>query len=319
MRAVVTRLSGVPEKPREKVLVDDWPEPDSQLTGADVLIRTRFTGITNGTERNDILGGVYAWRDDELPAGTGYQNVGEVIAVGPEVSDLEPGAIVFSHSDHVELARFDSRNELVRLPPEMDPRHAALFGMASVALRTVDRAQPEVGQRVLVVGGGVIGQVTAQLVALRGAHVTLGELHERRLEMARRIGAVDATVNTARWAEAIEESSFDHVIDLAGRAGMEDDLVSAVVPGGVLTLMAGRFRFDYPFLPGQIRSITIRQDTGFHRGDLHAMTRLVSKGFVQIAPLIQDVVPVAEADRIYGLLRDSPTELFGTVFDWGVE
>ena len=54
----------------------------------------------------------------------------------------------------------------------------------------------------------------------------------------------------------------------------------------------------------------------FNRDDLRNLCRLVSRGLVQIGPLIRDVVPVSEAKRIYDTLRDTPNKLFGTVFIW---
>lgn len=66
MRGIVTRLRS--DKQREKVLVTDWPDP-GKPTGNKVRTRTLFSGVTNGTERNDLLRGNYSHRDDELPAG----------------------------------------------------------------------------------------------------------------------------------------------------------------------------------------------------------------------------------------------------------
>ena len=43
---------------------------------------------------------------------------------------------------------------------------------------------------------------------------------------------------------------------------------------------------------------------------------LVARGLVKIGPVLQDVVPAAEAKRIHDTLRDEPGKLFGTVFDW---
>src|SRR4051794_19418437 len=76
MRALVTRL--LPDRRREKVLVQDWPEPAGPA-GNEVKTRTLYSGVTNGTERNDLIRGNYAHPDEVLPAGWGYQNVGQVI------------------------------------------------------------------------------------------------------------------------------------------------------------------------------------------------------------------------------------------------
>ena len=98
--------------------------------------------------------------------------------------------------------------------------------------------------------------------------------------------------------------------------GMEDKLIAAAKKHGAVMFIAGRFRVDYTFNDGQWREITIKQTSHFDNSDLYHTRRLVSKGTIQIAPLIQDVVPVTEAKRVYGTLRDEPKKLFGTVFDW---
>ena len=67
---------------------------------------------------------------------------------------------------------------------------------------------------------------------------------------------------------------------------------------------------------GQGHEITITQNSHFDKGDLGNLTSLVARGQVTFAPLIQDIVPVTEADRLYTLLRDEPAKLKGTVFVW---
>lgn len=67
MLAMATGL--MPDKTREKVLVDNWPDPAGPFANQ-VKTRTVYTGVTNGAERNDLIGGNYAKPDDKLPAGS---------------------------------------------------------------------------------------------------------------------------------------------------------------------------------------------------------------------------------------------------------
>ena len=94
MKALVTRLRR--DSTREKVLVTDWPVPEGP-TGNEIMTKTICSGVTNGTERNDLMSGNYANRDEDLPKGWGYQNVGKVIEVGPDVSELQVGM----HADYM--------------------------------------------------------------------------------------------------------------------------------------------------------------------------------------------------------------------------
>jgi len=315
MRAIVTRL--LPDRRREKVLVSDWPEPAGPV-GNQVKTRTLYSGITNGTERNDLVRGNYAHRDEQLPAGWGYQNVGRVIEAGPDVKTLRVGDLLYLSQDHTEYCVVPEDSLLVRLPPEIDPRQAALFGMASVATRSCRNADLRLGQTFLVVGAGFIGQMAAQIGTAMGARVTLCDIDEHRLDLARQIGAAEAAINSggASWEKVKAAGPYHTVLDVAGVVGMEDKLLDVVEWGGTVLFIAGRFKVEYTFNLGQSKAITIKQNSHFTRDDLENLCRLVRRRLAQIGPLVQDVVPVAEAKRVYDTLRDEPSRLLGTVFDW---
>ncbi len=315
MRALVTRLRGDGE--REKVLVEDWPDPGSPSDNQ-VRTRTVYSGVTNGTERNDLIRGNYARADDALPAGWGYQNVGEVIETGPGVRGLKAGDLLYMSQDHMEFCLEPEDGLHVRLPEGVDPTHAALFGMASVGMRTCRHADLRIGDRFLVVGAGIVGQLAAQIAAVMGARVTLCDIDARRLDVARQIGAGEEVIDVSGqgWEKHIPDSSFRAVLDAAGVPGMEDRLIAAAERRGTVLFIAGRFKVEYDFNLGQRREITIRQNSHFDNSDLDNLCRLASRRTVDIAPLIQDVVPVAEAKGNYDTLRDEPQKLFGTVFDW---
>jgi 2-desacetyl-2-hydroxyethyl bacteriochlorophyllide A dehydrogenase len=315
MRALVTRLRS--DKQREKVFVADWPDP-GKPTGNKVRTRTLFSGVTNGTERNDLLRGNYSHRDDELPAGWGYQNVGEVVELGPNVKQLKVGDVLYMSQDHMEFCLEPEDGLHIVVPDEVDRRHAALFGMTSVAMRSCRHAELRMGDRLLVVGAGIIGQVAAQIATVMGARVTIGDVDEHRLDIARKIGAAEAAVNLggSGWEQHVPESSFDTILDVAGVPGMVDKMILATKQRGKLLLIAGRDKVEYTFNFGQFHEITIRQNGHFDNDDLANVCRLVVRGMIQFGPLIQDVVPAAEAKRIYDTLRDAPQKLLGTVFDW---
>jgi hypothetical protein len=147
--------------------------------------------VFNGTERNVLCGGNYGGR--KWPNRCGYQNVGRILEVGPDVTGFSPGDLVFSgdfcqHRQYFAApARADSL--IVKLPAEVEAKHAALFGVAGVAMHDVRRTEVRLGERILVVGAGPIGQFTAQAARLAGAHVTVCDLNGRRLSIARDLGA----------------------------------------------------------------------------------------------------------------------------------
>ena len=311
-------LQGLPDKRRQKVLVPDWPDPEGP-SGNEVKTRTIYTGVTNGTERNQLIGGNYAPADADLPTGgNGYQNVGRVIEVGPDVRELKSGDVLFMSAIHAEYVVVPEDGLLVRLPDSMDLTEAALLGICSVAMRTCRNAELNVGERVLMVGAGIVGQTAAQVAAGMGARATLCDIDDGRLAIARAIGAAETVLDVSgdQWKQKVGAGSFDVVIDFAGVPGMEDQLICSLRPRGRVLFIAGRDKVTYTFNLGQGHEIQLKQNSHFDRDDLHNTCRLVDRGMIRIGPLIRDVVPVSEAKRVYDTLRDTPDQLMGTVFAW---
>lgn len=302
---------------REKRLVDDWPDPGPPGVG-EFRTQTVCSGVTNGTERNDLLGGNYATPEEKLPSGWGYQNIGRVTETGPQVQGVRAGDVLYLSADHMEYVLTPEDGLYVKVPEKVDPHHAALFGMGSVAMRTCRNAELRMGERVLVVGAGCIGQFASQVAAAMGARATICDIDTSRLRLARTVGAAEEVVDVSGdgWDEAIDKGGYDAVLDFAGVEGMEDQLLSAAREGGRVLFIAGRDEVNYTFNLVQWHELTIKQNSHFDRDDLANFCRLVERDIVTVAPLIREVVPVAEAKRVYDTLRDNPSRLLGTVFEW---
>lgn len=324
MRAFKTRVG--PDGRRQKRMVENAAEP--LAPGPDeVRIRTLYSGLTNGTERNDLIGGNYATPDDALPAGMGYQNVGEVIELGSAVTGLALGDVVYSGtwlaSDHAETVTVPAQNfarfaALCPVPEGVAPTEAALWGVASVAVRACRAAEISEGDEVLVVGLGLLGQFIVQVAASMGAKVTACEVDPARIEIAYSIGAAASVLDTSgdNWARLVPNEGFDKVIDVAGVPGMEDRLAEAVRVLGRVLFIAGRKRVDFDFNIGQFKEITVRQIAHFDQSDLEMASDLCARGLLKIAPLIQQVVPAQDCADVYDTLRDAPDRLMGVVFSW---
>lgn len=315
MRALVIKL--LPDKRREKTLVNDWKEP-SEPQGNQVLCEAVFTGLTNGTERNQLIGGNYAPSDENLPSGGGYQNVGRVIETGTDVSQLEVGDLIYASVDHVERFTIPENGLLHKLSDDIDPAEAALFGISGVAMHCCRRVEPRIGERVLVVGQGCIGMFAAQIAFAMGARVSVCDIDDSRLEQVRQLGIAEQVFNTSGdgWNTQIAQGSYDVVMDFAGAADMVTPMIQACKTRGRLLLVAGRFDVNYTFNVGQFKEISILHCSHFTRDDLENLSRLLRQGSIRIAPLIRHRVPVNEASQVYDLLRDDPMQLLGTVFEW---
>ncbi len=315
MKAIVTQL--LPDKRREKGVVADWKEPAAPVRN-EVLCEAVFTGLTNGTERNQLIGGNYAPADENLPSGGGYQNVGRVIETGPDVTQLEVGDLIYASVDHVERFKIPENGLLIKLPDDVDPAEAALFGIAGVAMHCCRRVEPRIGERVLIVGQGCIGMFAAQIAYAMGARVSVCDIEETRLEETRKLGVAEQVFNTSEdgWNSQISEGGYDIVMDFAGATDMVTPMIRACKNRGKLLLVAGRFDVNYTFNVGQFKELSILHCSHFTRDDLENLCRFLRQGSIRIAPLIRHRVSLNEVQQIYHWLRDEPMRLLGTVFEW---
>ncbi|MCX7011224.1 MAG: zinc-binding dehydrogenase [Candidatus Sumerlaeota bacterium] len=321
-RALPETMKGIMFVEQGKAVLQDEPTPVCQP--GTVLCQSLFTGLTNGTERNFLCGGNYGGR--RWPRRSGYQNVGKILEIGAGcVRGYNVGDIVYTgnfcyHRQYFAApAKEDSL--LAKLPPAVDPKHAALFGVASVAMHDVRRADVRIGDRVLVIGAGPVGQFTAQAARLAGAVVTVCDLNARRLEAAAGLGAHKTMTPDEDWANIKGGGPYDCVFEDSGAPIL--DRVLGPKPGqgilkrrGRLVMIAGRDEVNYTFNCGQACELTIHHAGHFDLDDLLQVCRLTSEGAIQVGPIIQEVVPFANMPSVYDRLRDDPASLFGVVFQW---
>ena len=106
----------------------------------------------------------------EAPSPLGYSCAGEVIAVTDDINDFRPGDLVACggqgayHSDIVAVYR----NLCVELPEGTDLKHAAFTTIASIALQGIRQADLQTGGNCVIIGLGLIGQLTVQLLNASG-------------------------------------------------------------------------------------------------------------------------------------------------------
>jgi threonine dehydrogenase-like Zn-dependent dehydrogenase len=169
----------------------DLPEPGD----GDVLVRTVYSAVSRGTEALVFRGGVPASQHDIMrapfqegdfpaPVKYGYLNVGEV-EHGP--ADLV-GRTVFCLYPH--QTRYVVPATAVTVVPDRVPAaRAVLAGTVETALNAVWDAAPQVGDRIAVVGAGMVGaSVAAILGRLPAVRVQLVDIDAGRAKIAEAIG-----------------------------------------------------------------------------------------------------------------------------------
>src|SRR5262249_15506093 len=159
--------------PRRAELVDvDVPEDD--LKPSEVIVRTKVSLLSGGTEGAMFQGYWLPGRPPRpFPYPTGYANVGEVIARGTAVAHLVPGDLVYSMAPHASVARVDAAERLcLKVPDGLPPEVAVFARLVTVPFASVRTSRARAGDRVAVVGLGLVGNLGAQVLQSAGFDVT---------------------------------------------------------------------------------------------------------------------------------------------------
>jgi len=210
-------------------------EPLPKPTADEVLVRTRWTGISRGTEGLVLRGGVPESEHERMrapfqagafpfPVKYGYLNVG-VVERGPQ--ELI-GSTVFTLFPH-QSAFVVPADAVTVVPDAVPARRAVLAGAVETAVNVLWDARPALGDRVTVIGAGMIGCCIARLArGIPGVEVTLVDVDDAKAPVAHLLGVGFASPERA-------EPDRDIVIEASGTsAGLSRALELAATDGSVI-------------------------------------------------------------------------------------
>jgi threonine dehydrogenase-like Zn-dependent dehydrogenase len=195
-------------------------------------------------------------------------------------------------------------NSLYKVPDDMTDVQIALAEPFGVGLGAVETADVKEGQKVVILGAGIIGISAMQFAKLRGAEVTIVDVSRRRLECAKELGADHVIDNSngdcyEQIAKYTEETGFsfgketlaiDTVIDCAGYPGSFNDSIKMVKCGGTVCAVAF-YEDESPIYPFYITMKDMRI-VGSSACDLLGAIDAIRNGSVKVEPLVDDIVPV---------------------------
>jgi predicted dehydrogenase/threonine dehydrogenase-like Zn-dependent dehydrogenase len=273
------------------------------------------------------LEAVFNKLDQPLPLG--YCQVGRVLAVGEGVTDLRVGDRVASNGNHAEVVCVP-RNLVVPVPDNVSDDEAAFTVIGAIGLQGVRLLAPTLGETVVVVGLGLIGLLAAQLLRVNGCRVIGLDVDNAKLELARSQGIIalnptDGTDPVRAVLSLTADLGADAVLITA--SNKSDELISQaarmsrkrgrIVLVGVIGLSLSRaefyekeltFQVSCSYGPGRYDDTYEQQGhdypTAFVRWtenrNFQAILQLIASGQLAVKPLITEIVPLAEFDRIYG-------------------
>lgn len=305
--------------------------------------------VINKVQRDGILSALQAVRNRlDQPQSPGYSSAGTVIAVGEGVTDIQPGARVACAGAglavHAEIAC------IPRLLVAQIPRHdstgeeapfeeAAFSTLGAVALHGIRTAESKLGDLVAVIGLGLLGQITSQLLKAAGCRVVGMDIDASRAELAQRLGT-DAIANSATEFRDLcselskgagvdsvlitAETSSSDPVNLAGAIARDRAIVVAV---GTVGMDIERkayyekeldFRISRSYGPGRYDTAYEQKGRDYPVGyvrwtetrNMEAFVSLLAEKKINLGPLITHRFPIERAQSAYDLITGKLREPF---------
>jgi predicted dehydrogenase/threonine dehydrogenase-like Zn-dependent dehydrogenase len=342
-------------------LLEEVPTP--KITANTLLVRTTCSLVSLGTERMLVefgkagiiqkarqqpekvkevldkmkrdgiiptLEAVFNKLNQPLPLG--YCNAGIVEAVGDGVRGFHVGDRVASNGNHAEYVCVPE-NLAAKIPDNVDDEEATFTVLGSIGLQGIRLCKPTLGETIVVIGLGLIGLVTAELLKANGCRVIGYDFDKHKVDMARSKGVQafnpeEGNDPVKYVLQATNETGADGVIITA--ASKSDKIIQEaanmsrkggrIILVGVIGLHLRRadfyekelfFQVSCSYGPGRYDENYEQKGQDYPIGfvrwtekrNFETILNAISTGQLNVKPLISERVPLEQYDQIYGNMR----------------
>ncbi len=346
-----------------QTILEEVPVPD--MKRGEILIQTNRSLVSLGTERmlvefgkanliqkarqqpdkvkqvldkvktdglRPTLNAVFNKLGQPLPLG--YCNVGKVIAVGKDVSEFKVGDRVASNGPHAEYVTVP-QNLAAKIPDNATDDEAAFTVIGAIGLQGIRLANPTLGETFVVIGLGLIGLMTAQLLKAHGCRVIGFDYDETKVTLAKTLGieAVNPSEGTDQVKYVLSATNSigaDAVIITASSKSNEIISQSAkmsrkrgrIVLVGVVGLEISRsdfyekeltFQVSCSYGPGRYDEVYEKKGQDYplafvrwtEKRNFEAVLQAIALKQINVNPLITERVPLDQYEKIYGDMSNS--------------
>jgi len=262
------------------------------------------------------------------PLPLGYCNVGTVIAVGTGVEDFKIGDRVASNGQHAEFVCIP-KNLVAHLPDNVNDEDATFTVIGAIGLQGIRLCDPKLGETIVVVGLGLIGLITAELLIANGCKVIGIDLDNAKIEIAKKKGIV--AINPGEGTDPVK-----FVTSYTGNTGADGVIITAsaktdeiiaqaakmsrkrgrIILVGVIGLNISRadfyekeltFQVSCSYGPGRYDDRYEKEGIDYplpfvrwtEQRNFSAVLDMISRGKLDVASLITDRVALQDYNKIY--------------------
>ncbi|HXG12355.1 MAG TPA: bi-domain-containing oxidoreductase [Gemmataceae bacterium] len=268
---------------------------------------------------------------DDQGWNVGYSAAGEVLAVGDGVTEFVPGDWVAcagaGQANHADFIRV-KKNLVCRIPQGCSLRAAATTTVGAIALQGVRRAGVQLGETAAVLGLGLIGQITVQLLNAAGCRVLGLDLDAGRVERARSLGLHDGAADAETFQRLVRDWTGGRgadctLITAATKTSTVINLAMEITRAKGTVVVVGDVGLNVERAAFYRKEIDLRMSTSYGPGrydpayeedgldypfayvrwtlnrNMQAYLELIAAGRVNVEALIDRTVPIDEAPAVY--------------------
>ena len=211
---------------------------------------------------------------------------------------------------------------IMKLPDSVSDDEGAMVEPTAVGLHAIHLADIKVGAKVLVIGGGIIGLVSAMFAKMEGAsYVAISETNKARGEKAVKLGVADEWFD-AKDTKMVEKlitktnGGFDAVIECCGNSPAVGTSLMTVEPGGTVVLVGVSLgTVTIPTIVGVMKELSIKGAIGYTKEEFKTCIDLISEKKIDVLKFVDDVVSLEEVQKAYERLTSGTDDAVKILVD----
>ena len=297
--------------------------------------------VLEKAQREGVIGTMQAALNRlDQPMALGYSSAGTIIALGEDMQGFNVGDRAAcaggGYAVHAEYAVVP-RNLLARLPEEVDFESGAFATLGAIAMHGFRLAEAQVGERLGIIGMGLLGLLAAQIAEAAGCRVLGIDTDAKRVELARSLGlqaarredgeAAAAAFTGSRGFDVVlicADTPSDDPVELAGAIARDRARVVATGAVGLTLPRKIYYEKELSFInsrsygPGRYDASYEEDGRDYPAGyvrwtegrNLESVVELMAAGKLRVKPLITHRFPIEDAVRAYEVITGKAGEPF---------
>lgn len=211
---------------------------------------------------------------------------------------------------------------VIKLPNNVTDEEGAMIEPTAVGLHAIHLADIKVGDKVLVVGGGIIGLVSAMFAKLEGAEfVAISETNQARGEKSVKLNVADEFFD-AKDSNFLQNvftkvpNGFDIVIDCSGNTKAVESELMTVKSGGTIVLVGvSQKPIEFASVIAVMKELTIKGSIAYTKEEFKNCISLIANKKIDVMKFVDDIMPLTETQKAYERLTNGTDEAVKILID----